>query len=88
LSFNISSVEVVSGTGDCQLVWDITPSNNSADLDFGFKIKYQEDVVGSGGSGINPMRKTGKLTIHPSSFVEGTDMDLMDTLVEQADDGS
>jgi hypothetical protein len=59
LSFNISEVEVVEPT--CQMVWDIIPINSSAVVGFGFKLKYQEDVVGSGGSGINPKRKTATL---------------------------
>lgn len=92
LSFNINSVEVVSGTPpfpNCHLVRDITPINSFADVGFGFKIKYQEDVVGSGGSGINPMRKSATLTIRfAANYVDGTELDLMDTLVEQADDGS
>ena len=93
LSFNISAIEVVSGTSPfptCQLVWDITPINRLADVGFGFKIKYQEDVVGSGGSGINPKRKSATLTVHPppANYVYGTEFDVLDTLVEQADDGS
>lgn len=91
LSANISSIEAVSGVQpfpSCQLVWDITPSNNSADIGFGFKLKYQEDVVGSGGSGINPRRKTATLTIHQANYVDSTDLDVLDTLVEAADDGS
>ena len=87
LSTNISSVEVVSGTGSCQMVWDITPSNNSSDIGFGLKLKYQEDVVGSGGSGINPKRKTATLTIHQANYVDSTDLDVLDTMVEAQDDG-
>jgi len=87
LSFNINQVEVVPASPfpTCQLVWDITPINNSADVGFGFKLKFQEDVVGSGGSGINPKRITATLTIKPSTYVDGSDLDVMDTLVEQAD---
>ncbi len=90
LSFNINEVEAVSAFPfpTCQMVWDVTPINGSAVVGFGLKLKYQEDVVGGGGSGINPMRKTATLTIDPNNYVSGTDLDVMETLVEAADDGS
>jgi hypothetical protein len=91
LSSNIASASVVTGSQpfpNCQLIWDLMPSSNSADIGFGIKAKYQEDVVGHGGSGINPKRLTATLTIHQASYVDGTDLDVTDSLVNAADDGS
>jgi len=87
LSSNLGTVAPRPGNGPCNMVWDMTAVNDSVDLVFGFKVKYEEDYITSGGV-FKPRKKNAKLTLHfDANYVEGTDIDVFGTMVQVEDEG-
>ncbi|HLG16215.1 MAG TPA: hypothetical protein VJH03_17160 [Blastocatellia bacterium] len=85
ISINVGDVENLDGSS-CREAWMVTASSATGAVFFGFKIKFQEDVM-INNQQFNPRRRLGLVPLPRGVEALGQTIDMTGQLIDAGDDG-
>ncbi|HLG14925.1 MAG TPA: hypothetical protein VJH03_10550 [Blastocatellia bacterium] len=86
IAIGVGDVENVDGTS-CRETWMVTASSATGAVFFGFKIKFQEDVMINPNQPFNARRRLGLVALPRNIEALGQTVDMTGQLVDAGDDG-